>query len=587
MKPLMMRAQVHEARAAFASKHTAANQARLDDARAQVRRAEEKFAAADAALAKMQKDHDKAREELQRYNLALITIEGDLAKANAEIPAIMPSSDVDAPEAAGRALWEQRHERVAANFCKILLRIKQEGARRFQDSMWSLWQAAEALHPLTGGEDIDLSTGALQSYYHVVADIRPMSARKGQISQVKSPYGHVSQRWLLSFEAMARQLKDEHALILEENGAQAAALTRMVSGLSTVLDNPGVRTMRSRNTASKMSVFGLSRDTTTVPEQLDQFSSAWAVLPLIWLPMSLYVRSTTHLYEMLDRLHAMCKLPAASSQGANAEDELRAVLDRDQRRYSYLVYSITAALQTVILAKAEMGKRFPYPLLASSPPDPGKEQKNGYPFTWCDSWSGVQPIFRGIWVGDHVDEERAMCQYSFQSFSRQMDGVAQVLSFYASVTGSPTAKLATKHKHVLILVARQRYMSDECFALPVQLVDGPRAEKSELEVLLPPFVRYEFDDELQISSADFDGSCATSTATAKLKELRARWRGFEVPDLLMSLLKREDVADEFPEIRALRPFVTVRFVSKVTLASPMQKLFSGSGACLYNFGDAS
>lgn len=582
-----MRAQVNEARAVFASKRTSMNQARLDHARAQVKRAEEKFAAADAALAKMQKDHDEAREELERSNLELNTIEGDLARYNMKIPASTPSSDGDAPEVLHRASWEQRHERVANNFCKVLLRIKQEGARRFQDSMWSLWQAAEALDPLTGGEDIDPSTNALQSYYHVVAEIQPMSARKRPISQVQSPYGHVSQRWLLSFEAMARQLKDEHALIFEENGAQATALKRMVSGLSNVLDNPGVRGMRSRNHASKMPVFGLSRDTTAVPSELDQFQSAWAVLPLVWLPMSLYVRSTTHLYEMLDRLHAMCKLPAASSQGAKAEDELRSVLDRDQRRYSYLVYAITAALQTVILAKAELGKRFPYPLLASSPPDPGKAQKNGYPFAWCDSWSSVQPIFRGIWIGDQVDEERAMCQYSFQSFSRQVDGVAQVLSFYASVADSPTAKLANKHKHVLILVARQRYMSEECFALPVQLVDGPRAEKSELEVLLPPFVRYEFDDELTISSADFDGSCATSTASSKLKELRARWRGFELPALLLSLLKREEVTDEFPEIRTLRPFVTVRFISKVTLADPMQKLFSGSGSCLYNFGDAS
>merc|ERR1719272_1490821 len=130
--------------------------------------------------------------------------------------------------------------------------------------------------------------------------------------------------------------------------------------------------------------------------------------------------------------------------------------------------------------------------------------------TWGDTWTTGMPIFRGIWLPDKIDEERATCQYSFQSFSRQIEGAAQVLSFYASVEGSPTAKLAAKNKHVLILVARRRYASEDCFALPVQLVDGPRADKSELEVLLPPFVRYEFEPDFAVSSADFtaDGPSA-------------------------------------------------------------------------------
>jgi len=562
--------------------------------KAQVKLAEDKLATADAALAKTQRDRADAKEELDRCNVELRSTEEEMALSKLEVPVEMPSSsscstcvDDDA-----RASWEKRHEIVATNFCNVLLRIRKEGGKRYQDNMWSLWQAAEALHPLNGDEDIDRTTDALQSCYHIVADIRPLSARKAPMSQKKSPYGNASQRWLLSFEAMARQLKDEHALVFEENGAQASAMKRVVGGISKAIDSPGVRAMRNRNHSSRMPVFGLSRCTTTVPTELDEFQGAWAVLPLVWLPLAMYVRSTTHLYEMLDRLHTMCKLPAASTLGTNAEDELRAVLDRDQRRYSYLVFAITAALQSVILAKSELGRSFPYPLLASSPPDPGLKQKNGYPMVAGDSWTGHMPIFRGIWVGDEVDEERAMCQYSFQSFSRQMEGVAQVLSFYASVEGTPTAKLAATHRHVLILVARQRYASEECFALPVQLVDGPRDEKSEMEVMLPPFVRYEFDDDLSLTSTDFSADGPNKRAALRLKELKSRWKGFELPELLMSLLKRElpkseSDKDEFPEIKTLRPFVSLRFIGKITLATPMYKLFSGSGSSLYDFGDSS
>jgi hypothetical protein len=287
---------------------------------------------------------------------------------------------------------------------------------------------------------------------------------------------------------------------------------------------------------------------------------------------------------MLDRMHRLQqRRPTSPASQATAEKAVRAILDRDQRRYSYLVFAITAALQTLILAKAELGRSFPFSLLASSPPDPGKQLTNGYPMNNELSWKDAKPIFRGVWVPAEIDEERTMYQYSFQSFSQQVAGVAQVLSFYASVEGSPCAKLAAKHKHVLMLVARQRYVSDECFALPVQLVDGPRAEKSELEVLLPPFARYEFDEELALTSADFDSDGPSVQARRKLALLKERWRGFELPPLLRSMLQREAVSDEFPEISALRPFVTVRFITKVTLAESMNKLFVDEDKRLYDF----
>jgi hypothetical protein len=249
-----------------------------------------------------------------------------------------------------------------------------------------------------------------------------------------------------------------------------------------------------------------------------------------------------------------------------------------------LVFAITGALQTLLMAKQELGRRFPYPLLGSSPPDPGKTQINGYPMDWADSWAAMQPIFRGIWIGDQVDEERAMFQYSFQSFSRQIEGAAQVLSFYASVEGSPTAKLAQKKKHVLVIIARQKYTSDGCFAIPVQFMDGPRADKSELEVLLPPFAQYEFDDDLALTSADFGEDGPSSKAQKRLAQLRSSWDGFEIPPLLMSMLRREGVSDEFLEISTLRPFVTVRFVKKISFAESMSNLLTSPDTQLYDFG---
>jgi len=292
---------------------------------------------------------------------------------------------------------------------------------------------------------------------------------------------------------------------------------------------------------------------------------------------------------MLNRLHSMQAMKSSSdlvddpASGSDSSSEVRALLDQDERRYSYLVFAITAALQALILSKEDLGRSFPFSLLASSPPDPAKSQCNGYPMKTGDCWIDSSVIFRGIWIGAEVDEERAMFQYSFNSFSRQIEGAAQVLSFYASVEGSPTTRLAKSHKHVLILVARQRYSSAECFALPVQLLDGPRADKSEMEVLMPPFARYEFDNELSLTSSEFSSDGPSPSAQKKIDKLRSRWKGFELPPLLLQMLQRNGVAEDFPEIQTLRPFVSVRFVKEVTLAEPMHKLFSDSSARLYDF----
>merc|ERR1719247_525716 len=133
--------------------------------------------------------------------------------------------------------------------------------------------------------------------------------------------------------------------MFEEHGVQASAFKKLVGVLCQGLDKPSLRAVQPSR--QKPPLFGLSKDSSTVPDELDEYRGAWAVLPLVWLPLALYVRSTTHLYEMLDRLHRMTKLQAAGTKH-DAQNELRALLDSDERRYSYLVFAITAALQTIV-----------------------------------------------------------------------------------------------------------------------------------------------------------------------------------------------------------------------------------------------
>jgi hypothetical protein len=428
--------------AKWSSKRLRLCRARLDDARAQVAGAQAELASVDELIARKQKERDEIQQQLKVYQKELSTVEKEMSQCPEEVTQQIQES-VPKARTLEVAVWRKRHEMMATNFCNIMLTIKREGATRFQDSMWRLWQAAEALHPAGKEDEVDPSTFAQYSCYHIMAELRPLTARKQVLAAGQAPYGAISQRWLLSFEAMARQIKDEHATLLEDGGPQALALKRLVATVAKVLDRPSLRALQ-QSKRGKIPPFGLSKITAECPEEIESFSGAWAILPLIWLPIALYVRSTNHLYEMLSRLHRMQAMSAQSSEGKQAEEDLRNVLDRDQRHYSCLVFAITGALQTLLMAKQELGRRFPYPLLGSSPPDPGKMQINGYPMDWADSWAAMQPIFRGIWIGDQVDEERAMFQYSFQSFSRQIEGAAQVLSFYASVEGSPTAKLAQK-----------------------------------------------------------------------------------------------------------------------------------------------
>jgi len=199
-------------------------------------------------------------------------------------------------------------------------------------------------------------------------------------------------------------------------------------------------------------------------------------------------------------------------------------------------------------------------------------------------WPESQLIFRGIWVGPEIDEERARFQYSFQSFSRDLVGMATVLSFYAGIGGSPAQRIAHEHRRVLVFVARALWFTQGCLALPVQLFDGPQAFDSEREVLLPPYVQYRFEDDLSLSSEDFPYGVPSEHALNVLEKLRRRWPGFELPELLLRMLQRESPR-EFAGMlyQHMNPFITVRFIHKVRLPPPLEPLLKDRSLQLYNF----
>jgi hypothetical protein len=496
-------------------------------------------------------------------------------------------------------IWKQRHAEAASDFCELMLKIRDEGALNFQHGMWSLWQAAEALDPILGSSDggIDPTTTALYSDYHNRdARLSLVRTRKRCLPPSRSPYGTVSERWLLSFEAMARQIRDEHFWIFKEKGSQAAGLRSLFAELGPALNGRGTQGIRARIDPSQSRAYrpcplGLALKTCEPDDAVDDLEGSWAILPLVWLPLSFYVRNTSHLYEMLKRLQQSGEKRRSGLQELGGAEGLRGELDRDPRRYSFLVFAITAALQALLLAKADLCERFPWRLLASNPPDACGKQPNGYPMMPAEEWSDVDPIFRGIWIGNEPDEERTLFQYSFQSFSREVTGVLQVLSFYASVPDSPAGNLAAECNHVLFFVSRVQWCKNTSLAIPVQLFEGPKDKKdvySEMEVLLPPYVRYELEDDLSLSSADFVRGRPSVEAQTKLRWLANRWGGFKLPDLLMEMLKRNALPDSCPkeiskEINSLKPFISVRFIRSIHLVEPLRNLFTDPDMRLYDF----
>mmetsp|Transcript_8748 Transcript_8748/g.17334 ORF Transcript_8748/g.17334 Transcript_8748/m.17334 type:complete len:490 (-) Transcript_8748:43-1512(-) len=477
------------------------------------------------------------------------------------------------------AAWRERHRSAAQDFVGLLMRIRDEGAERFNEGMCVLWQAAEAIDS-TSTPDAEKPKTLLEvvPLAHLIYKISNEDYEDSTIW-----YQYKSVRRLLSFKELTADLRSDIARMMVEGGRQAAALRALVPAVAECLSSPGMGPLEAWP-------LGLPHEMVNLAPEFFDVQAAWAVLPLVWLPLALYVRSTMHLYEMLERLHLrapQCRT-GQREHGRRGVEELRELLDRDERHYSFLVFAVVAALQTLHLVRCRMGRHFPFGFLASHPPGAASCEgesppSNRYPMDAPGTWPSSQLIFRGLWVGAEVDEERARFQYSFQSFSREVSGMNKVLCFYAGARGSRPANLAVTSNHALVLVGCVRWGEAGCLAMPVQLFDGPRKRRSELEVLLPPYVHYEFEDDLSISSEDFCFSGPLPSARTRLAELRRRW-GLDVPAELLQMLRQAPYPEEFEELELLRPSITVRFIRRICLPEPMSRLYSDPQLQLYSFG---
>eukprot|EP00435_Cladocopium_sp_Y103_P056401 s320_g19.t1 len=173
-------------------------------------------------------------------------------------------------------------------------------------------------------------------------------------------------------------------------------------------------------------------------------------------------------------------LPVDASMGAVQAQpavgscaELRQLLDGEgtARRspYSWLVFGILGALQSLYQVREDCAGLLE--LLASSPPQT-VWVKDGVEWTPSAGHSGfhrksvvnVEPMkppgslrsgdalmFRGIWLPPNTEEDTIRYQYSFQSFSRSIEGVMRVLRFYSGVTSTKAAD-AARAGHMLIYV---------------------------------------------------------------------------------------------------------------------------------------
>eukprot|EP00747_Dinoflagellata_sp_TGD_P041386 gnl/TRDRNA2_/TRDRNA2_141452_c0_seq2.p1 gnl/TRDRNA2_/TRDRNA2_141452_c0~~gnl/TRDRNA2_/TRDRNA2_141452_c0_seq2.p1 ORF type:complete len:399 (+),score=54.47 gnl/TRDRNA2_/TRDRNA2_141452_c0_seq2:74-1198(+) len=283
----------------------------------------------------------------------------------------------------------------------------------------------------------------------------------------------------------------------------------------------------------------------------------------VGLPLALYVRNTPHLYQVIDRLRSV---RLASKKG----ESFREVLDAKGKPYSFLVYAIMGALQTLYAVslnsiRAARGLEELAPLQNSPCEDS------------TDSAGSL--MFRGIWVPDEIDEAAAKFQWSFNSFSRRVEGVCHVLNFYAGAEDSPTARVAALSNHVLLLIARRATAAaggpaavGGDWAFPVQFFNTPEAGKIEQELLVPPFAAYTFET-IELHSQEWQQR--PREARRKLASLEERWalrNGLilkEAP-LLDSLLQGS--AAPFASW-SCQPRITVRFVRRINLAKDVRFIF--------------
>lgn len=300
------------------------------------------------------------------------------------------------------------------------------------------------------------------------------------------------------------------------------------------------------------------------------FGGFWVyrrALLFVGLPLTLYLSDSPHLYLLVRRMRAL----AAPGPGPPTAAGVRAALDADGPPYSVLACALVAALQMLHAARLPKGRgRGAQGLEAlSATPLRGAGPK-GYSVREVPRDSAL--LFRGIWVPSAIDEGAAARSWAFNSFSRSMEGVLWVLDFYAveETLDPTTAALAWRDAHVLLYVARF-HAESALWAYPVQFFNSGMVADVEKEVLVPPFVQYEFEtwdgDCTEVSTLQLPEVCA-----AGLAEVESRWGvcfADEAP-LLLELLRGQG-SSLYPGLRrALQ--VTVRFVRSIEPAEPMRAL---------------
>ena len=228
------------------------------------------------------------------------------------------------------------------------------------------------------------------------------------------------------------------------------------------------------------------------------------------IPLALYVRNTPHLYEITSRMRGM-RLDAHADLPEDARSlEMLEVLDSgDGTPFSCLVFFLIAALQVLYTVCLKHGRGNRKAHLAGQ--DAAVDLRSLLPLSGSAP-EGVLPVdltgsllFRGLWVPDVIDEEAARLQWTFNSFSRYPCGALHVLNFYAS-SHTKVAHLANTHRHVLLLIMRRfdkittSTPQRQDWAFPVQFFNGLNG-RVEQEFILPPFVEYTFEEDLEIHSS--------------------------------------------------------------------------------------
>eukprot|EP00928_Gymnodinium_smaydae_P089811 TRINITY_DN73714_c0_g1_i1.p1 TRINITY_DN73714_c0_g1~~TRINITY_DN73714_c0_g1_i1.p1 ORF type:complete len:591 (-),score=68.57 TRINITY_DN73714_c0_g1_i1:189-1871(-) len=330
----------------------------------------------------------------------------------------------------------------------------------------------------------------------------------------------------------------------------------------------------------------------------------------VHLPLTMYVQNTLHLYQMLGRLNSATArgkpgLDAGETRQTAPSKPIKHILDEDGLPYSYLVFAIMASLQIIYRVRRKNMRLQASNVLAllASNPRPVNKFDRLPPAASSDN----ELMFRGLWVPTRIDEERARFQYSFTSWSRTLEGVLFVLDFYANVL-----PLAQRHDwHILLLVSKK--WQDNPWVVPVQMFAGSRVGEAEKELLLPPFMAFEFEEDLELSSKmrftelhsrsellikrwqlvnSSQDSCADASETQSLSLLQAVSR--KLPALLMRSpnVFRQCTMENFKNhqrfpVPRQPPHVTVRFVSSMEPRGPVRELFENTDDMLFAFPQAS